>query len=357
MAFPGHIDNLEKLAHQHCQRSSIHALAPGIVAHTDDFWLVRVVDIQREIIPRKRPVEGFRGKSVQRNAGRSYLALQLFERLVLDGIGKGVALDFQLVELLQNLKYRAVILPHEFNQMREGAVAATVVNLQEPDEKVHIAPGRQREEIVPLGILPVGVFQYDFCNLRGIHGVGQISGMDGIEAVRVQRVIEIDDIELGLDVIAAVVVQQLVHHQTGQAGILVVVDKHRVALLHHLPDEGGVDAGRLTGTGGADDHTSALRSHAIDIAVMEFSLILVGHRNIDTVLVLNQLPALFERVPILGKMGIETPHHPPQQDGSHQIHHITGQRQEHIEPAVAAELSTKEQQQPGQKRQQNLQPG
>ena len=65
----------------------------------------------------------------------------------------------------------------------------------------------QGKEIIALGVLPVGVFHDDLGNFSSINGVGQIPRMDRIEAVRVQRVIEIDDVELRFDWITAVVIQ------------------------------------------------------------------------------------------------------------------------------------------------------
>lgn len=130
------IDDLEELGHKHRERRSIDRLPAWIVTYTDNLGLIRVVDIQGEIVPRKCPVQCFGSEAVERHAGGGNLALQLLEGLVLDGIGKGVALHLQLVELLHHSEDFPVILSHQLNQMREGAVFAVLVDFQEPDKKV-----------------------------------------------------------------------------------------------------------------------------------------------------------------------------------------------------------------------------
>ena len=352
----GDIDDLEQLAHQHGQRGAIDRLAPGIVAYADNLGLLRVIDVQREIVPGKRPVQGFGGKAVERHASRCNLPLELFERLVLDGIGKCVPLHLQLVEILHHVEHLTVILPHQLNQMREGAVDAAFIDFQEPDEKVHIATGRQRKEVIALGLLPVGIFEDDFRNLGGINRVGEIPRMDGIETVRVQRVIEIHDIHLRFHRIAAVIVQQLVQHPRRKARVLEVIDKHRVPLSHHLLDKGRIDTRRFSGTRRADDHASALRRHAVDVPLMQFSIILIGHRDIDAVLVLNLLPALRKSIPIVRQVCIKTPELAPQQDGSYEVQAETGQRRKDKAPSAAQQFRSKKQHQPRQQRCQHLHP-
>ena len=57
MAFAGSVYHLEQLSHQHCQCSSIDRLPLRIIAHADDFRVVRIIYLKREIIPRKSPVQ------------------------------------------------------------------------------------------------------------------------------------------------------------------------------------------------------------------------------------------------------------------------------------------------------------
>ena len=125
----GNVHLLEHLGHHQSQGCSVDALAAWIVGDTDDFGLVRIVDVQGEIVSREHPVEGFGSETVERDSGRCNLALQLLEGLVLDGIHEGIALDLQLRVLLEDLEDIAVILAHQLDQVREGAVSAPFVNL------------------------------------------------------------------------------------------------------------------------------------------------------------------------------------------------------------------------------------
>ena len=134
MALSRDIDNFEELGHQHGQRGPIYTLAAGIVTHADNLGFLRIVDIQREIVPGERPVKGFGSETVQRDTSRCNLSLQLLQRLVADGIGKGIALDFQLFVFAEDCEHIPVILAHQLNQVRKGAVDAAFVNLKEPDE-------------------------------------------------------------------------------------------------------------------------------------------------------------------------------------------------------------------------------
>ena len=240
--------------------------------------------------------------------------------------------------------------------MREGAVDAVLIDFQEPDEKVHIAAGRQGKEVIAFGLLPVGILEDDFGNLGGVHRVGQIPWMDGIEAVRVKRVVEIHDVHLRFHRIETVIVQQFVQHACRKARVLEVIDEHRVPFSHHLLDKGRVDTGGLSGTRRADDHASALRRHAVDVPLMQFSIILIGHRDIDAVLVLNLLPALRKSIPIVRQVCIKTPELAPQQDGSHEVQAETGQRRKDKAPSAAQQFRSKKQHQPRQQRCQHLHP-
>ena len=46
----GSVDNLEKLTHQHCQSSPIDLLPCRIISHADDGRMVRVVNLEGEIV-------------------------------------------------------------------------------------------------------------------------------------------------------------------------------------------------------------------------------------------------------------------------------------------------------------------
>ena len=50
MPFAGSVYYLEQLSHQHCQGSSIDRLSLRIITHADDFRVVRIIYLEREII-------------------------------------------------------------------------------------------------------------------------------------------------------------------------------------------------------------------------------------------------------------------------------------------------------------------
>ena len=82
--------------------------------------------------------------------------------------------------------------------------------------------------------------------------------MDGVEAVGVQRIVEVYKVKLGLNVVTVVVVQQLVENLGGKARKFVVIDKQGVLLLDHLAHEGRIDGGRLAGARRSQNHASTL---------------------------------------------------------------------------------------------------
>ena len=145
--------------------------------------MLGVVNLKVEIVPGERPVQRLGCKAVERDAGRCNLALQLLEGLVGNGVLEGIPLDVQFLVFLHQQEDVLVVLPHQLNQMRERTVAAALIDSQEPDEHIHVAPGRQREKVVPFRVLAVGVLHDDLGDFRSINGVLQIARMDGIEAV------------------------------------------------------------------------------------------------------------------------------------------------------------------------------
>ena len=241
-----------------------------------------------------------------------------------------------------------VVLPHQFYQMRECAVSASLVDSQKPDEHIHVAPGRQGEEVFPPGILAVGVLHDDLCDFRSVDGVLQVARVDGIEAVRVQRVIEVHNIHLRQIVtVAFVVIQQLVHYQLREVRILVVIHEERVPLLDHLPDIGPVDGDRLAGAGRADDHRSPEGVHYVDVAPAQTSLVLIGCGDIDAETVLDELLALRESIVLLCDGGkLHRVDGPAKGDIPKQVQPISYSCHHHVEQSVPGRLPAKEKRQP-----------
>ena len=161
--------------------------------------------------------------------------------------------------------------------------------------------------------------------------------MDGIEAVRMQRIIEIDKVELRLHVIAVVIVQQLVENLVRQARKLVVVYEHRILLLNHLPHESRIDSHRFTGAGRSQYHAAALRRDAVDIRIPEFAFILVLDGNIDAELILDAFLTLFKGVPIVRKFPIVTAELPAEKNGTDEHQQIAGKSGKKIERPISKE--------------------
>ena len=105
--------------------------------------MLRVVDLQGEIVPGERPVQGFGDKAVEWHTGRCNLALQLLEGPVRYGVLKSVALHVQFRIALHNQQHVLVVLPHQLDEVRKCAILAALVDSKEPDEHIHVATGRQ----------------------------------------------------------------------------------------------------------------------------------------------------------------------------------------------------------------------
>ena len=80
----------------------------------------------------------------------------------------------------------------------------------------------------------------------------------------------------------------------GEGGELVVVHHHRESLGAVLPDERLDNGERLTGARRSDDPGPAERVHDVHPAVTELALVVVTHRDVHAVLVLDLLLTLFE---------------------------------------------------------------
>lgn len=77
------------------QRRAVDALTVGIVAHAEDFRLLRVIDVQRKVIARKHPIELRRDHTRERDFHRCHLSLQLVLRIAFPCIDKRREVVFQ----------------------------------------------------------------------------------------------------------------------------------------------------------------------------------------------------------------------------------------------------------------------
>ena len=150
--------------------------------------------------------------------------------------------------------------------------------------------------------------------------------MDRVETVGIQRIIKIHRIECRLLIKAVITIQQFIEDLPGQVRILVVVNEHRIPLLKHLPDEMTINRSRLTAAGNSQDHHCPLRRHHIAVPVVKFSIILVLDGNVHTIAVLDEFLTLRKRIPVLHKIGIETPILPTQKHSTHSKKHIPHNR-------------------------------
>ena len=136
--------------------------------------------------------------------------------------------------------------------------------------------------------------------LRCCRQVGNILPLDGVHTVGILYIGEVDNAEaavLGeraLFTILAVLVEEV----TGQCRELVIIDHHGKPLGAVLANERVDDTEGLTRSGRTQDDGSTEGVDDIDPAVVQTLLVVVDHRDIDAILVLFLVTALFERLVI-----------------------------------------------------------
>ena len=125
----------------------------------------------------------------------------------------------------------------ELDGVGEGTVPASLVDLEEPDDGRQQDDGRLDEE-VSLLLYPCPV-QVEHDGVGGLVGIGDVrheGGIDGITAMRLARVVEVDDEELRLYLIGIEVCQEMVVGDLREVWELVIVDVHGESLLDLLFD-------------------------------------------------------------------------------------------------------------------------
>ena len=134
------------------------------------------------------------------------------------------------------------------------------------------------------------------CRLGGCRQVGNVLPLDGVHTIGVFHIGEVDDAEtavrgqLALLAVLAVLIEEV----PCQSRELIVIDHHGKALGTVLADERVDDAEGLTGAGRSQDDGGTEGIDDVDPAVVQALLIVVDHRDIDTVLVLFLVPALLK---------------------------------------------------------------
>ena len=87
--------------------------------------------------------------------------------------------------------------------MRECAVAATVIDLQEPDDRGQQNDGTFYEEIALLGDPRLIEVQHDrVCRFIGVRDIGHKIAVDRVATVTVTRVVEVDDVKFRRDFVS-----------------------------------------------------------------------------------------------------------------------------------------------------------
>ena len=137
--------------------------------------------------------------------------------------------------------------------------------------------------------------------------------MDGIAAVGVARVLEVNDIELGRrrvrDIFRrtrdqpecgvlqkGVPAQGFIVHHFREVRELVVVHEHTVPLLHHLFNERVINRIRLAGAWASQYHSTPKRVYHVDPPVVYLLVVLILSRNVNRIRRVDEHVALFERL-------------------------------------------------------------
>jgi len=128
------IDNLYNAAVVQSERSTVYRLPVGIVAYAEDFRLVGIVDVQRELVGGHHPIECRRD-----HTGQGYLRTgDLPHELV--GGSRQPRIEERTEVVLQfgigghDGKDLLVRLIEELDGMGEGAIPAVLVHPQKPDD-------------------------------------------------------------------------------------------------------------------------------------------------------------------------------------------------------------------------------
>ena len=88
------VDKLEHAGSKQGQCSTVDGLSVRVVSHTEYLRMLRIIDIQREVVTSQHPVKTRRDELIQRYLSTCDLSLQLILGATLQRIGE--RLDFRL---------------------------------------------------------------------------------------------------------------------------------------------------------------------------------------------------------------------------------------------------------------------
>ena len=163
--------------------------------------------------------------------------------------------------------------------MREGTITAPVVDFQVPDNCREQDDGRIGEEVALL-IDPrlIEVQKRDVGAFIGVRDVVHEACVDGIAAVRLTGIVEVDDAELRFDGVSIQMMQQMVVGDARQVVELVVVDEHRKTLFDMLFDIVVQYGVAFSGAGQAEDRRRSVNVYNRYPPVPPLSFIAVTRR-------------------------------------------------------------------------------
>ena len=215
------VDQLEDAAGVQGDGGAVDGLAVGVVAHAEYLRLGGVVDVEREVVARHDPVQRRGDELAQRDLGGCDLAHELFHGVFLEGGGEGRYLGLEPVGELHDLEDLLEVVRHQFDDVREGEVLALVhvvrrraddgvavgaavdgvrvVVRKEPREEVEVHLRGFVEEVEALGVASlVDVAEDEVGDLGCVGRVGNVGVVDGVAAVGLRRVVEVQHVKLGL---------------------------------------------------------------------------------------------------------------------------------------------------------------
>ena len=166
--------------------------------------------------------------------------------------------------------------------MGKGAVTAAVVNLQIPDNRGQQDDGRIGKKIALL-VNPrlIEVQKRDVGTFIGVGNVVHEAGVDGIAAVRLAGIVEVDDAELRFDGVFIQMMQQMVVGDARQVVEFVVVDKHRETFFDVLLDVVVQYGEALAAARSSENLCRPKRIDDIDPSLPPCSFVTIARRKVD----------------------------------------------------------------------------
>ena len=144
------VDNLYNTAVVQSERSTVDRLPVGIVAYAEDFRLVGIVDVQRELVGGHHPIECRRDHAGQGYLRTGDLAHELVGSSRQPCIEEGAEVVLQFGIGGHDGKNLLLGIGKELDGMGEGTIPAVLIHPQEPDNGGKENGGRLDEEIALL---------------------------------------------------------------------------------------------------------------------------------------------------------------------------------------------------------------